>query len=120
MNPHNLKVGQELYMVPSRRMGDPRMVTIAKIGRIWATLEGHTGRICMERLFLDGGQYSSRASCYLSKDDYLQRKERERVWNEFSRQVDQMGLHEDISIAGIKRAAFILGIGIKEKSDDTA
>lgn len=63
-----LKVGQELWWVPSYDM-KPYSVTIKKVGRKWAELNNHP-RININTLEADGGHYASPGRCYLSKQDY--------------------------------------------------
>ena len=87
-NPHDLKAGQELYLVPSRNRGNPRRVVIEKVGRVWATLAGYgEGRIDMDTLLVDGGDYSSPGVCYLSEEDYLKQKAKSRLWEKIQREV---------------------------------
>ncbi len=71
-NPHNIQVGQKLWRVASRRRGGNGFeVTVSKVGRKWAELDGYaTGRIDLETLCVDGGNYMSPATCYLSRESY--------------------------------------------------
>lgn len=86
--PVTLSVGQGLYYVP--KYGDPRIVTVTKVGRKWATIgEGYAGfRIDLQTLAADGGDYSSPGQCYLSQAEYKATKARRGAWDEFRRVVD--------------------------------
>lgn len=80
VNPHNIQAGQELYLVPNRSYhGTNRKVIVQKIGRKWAELMGG-GRISLETLWLDGGQYSSSAKCYLSESEYKNSQVKQEYW----------------------------------------
>lgn len=61
--------GQTLWLVPSRyrHSGEPREVTITKVGRKWLTLNNGY-RAAVDGLALDGGEYSSPGVCYLTRE----------------------------------------------------
>jgi hypothetical protein len=86
-NPHNLKAGQELFLVPNWQRGHKRTVVIEKIGRIWATLAGYEGRIDMGTLIVDGGEYMSPATCYLSEEDYRKKIAKTELWDKIRREI---------------------------------
>lgn len=80
VNPHNLTVGQELWYVPGNgRRRDPGSVTVQKIGRVWAEIS-REGRISLETLWVDGGNYTSLGRCYLSKELHDAEILREQAW----------------------------------------
>lgn len=62
--------GQKLWMVPRHRyMGEPREVTITKVGRKWLTLDNRH-RAAVDGLTLDGGEYMSPGVCYLTRQEW--------------------------------------------------
>jgi hypothetical protein len=86
-----LNVGQTLVFVPSGfRRGQPTEVTVTKIGRKWADIEGtfYTDRIEIDTLHADGGKYSSPGRCYLSREEYETEKATGDAWWAFSRTID--------------------------------
>lgn len=109
---HELKVGQTLWYVPDRqRWSDPCEVTIEKIGRKWATLQGHYGRVDIETLCIDGGRYSSPGSCYISKEAYEAQVALNRAWAAFRKSVDrQHAPPSDCTMHKIEAAAASLGL----------
>lgn len=81
-NPHNLVAGQELYFVPGiRRTAAPYTVTVKSVGRKWAKLEGYLGRISLETLEVDGGDYSSPGKCWVSAALYEKTAARRKAWD---------------------------------------
>ena len=80
MSAGKLVVGQRLWHVPNRQGGGcAGFVEITKVGRKWAGINHvhngevsswNFGRIDMETMLVDGGQYCSPAACYLSKEEY--------------------------------------------------
>lgn len=81
-NPHNLEIGQILFIVPTRNHGKPYTATITKIGRKWATIiqYGRPQKVDMKSLWLDGGEYSSPGAAYLSEQEYRDEEERKKYW----------------------------------------
>jgi hypothetical protein len=62
-------------------MGEPREVTVAKIGHKWITLEGRRPiRIDRKTMYADGGVYTSPGRCYLSKAEYEAEERRRDRW----------------------------------------
>ena len=66
----DLSVGQKLWFVPDRHFGQPREVTVLKIGRKWAAISERGDRIDIETLVVDGKGYSSPGRCYRSREGY--------------------------------------------------
>ena len=80
-NPHGLKVGQEVYYVPSLRR-DPHLVKIDKVGRVWATFEGESRKkIKLETLGVFEGDYHC-GEVHVSKDDYDHGRKMDGLWEE--------------------------------------
>lgn len=81
-NPHGLKVGQRLYIAPNTHSHTPCYETITlSIGRRWANI-GSNGRVDLETLLLDGGQYTSPGKAYFSKNEYQEMAAKEAYWLE--------------------------------------
>lgn len=102
-NPHDLKVGQRLWFVRgvnrSRYGVNDYFVEITKIGRKWATvakvndddtLFSKTNRICLQSLWMDGGDYISHGKCYVSKADYQAKEHLCKCW-------DALGIYQRYS-----------------------
>ena len=71
----DLKVGQELWFVPSQYSGygKCKFVTIEKIGRKWVTIQYSNDQFDKSKLIngkapLDGGRYSSPGYVYLDQN----------------------------------------------------
>lgn len=84
----SLQVGQRLYYVPSQGRITPSFVTVAKVGRKWATLDSGR-RINLETLRADGGGYSSPGSCWESKQAYEAEVALRDAWSGFKRRMDR-------------------------------
>jgi len=95
-NVHGLEVGQRLWFVRkvnrSRYGENDYFVQISKVGRKWAefsrvwadgSVHDHhvDGRLSLDSLKVDGGDYSSPGTCYLSKGTYDEELEREELFN---------------------------------------
>lgn len=92
----NVKVGQKLWFVPNERHGNPREVTVTKVGRKWFETDGYTPRISVESLKADGGQYLSPGRCYLSKSEHTHAVATTQAWSEFKRQIERMWQSPDL------------------------
>ena len=79
-----LKVGQKLWLVPGSRHSEPREVTVTKVGRKWAYIDGYyhsrNTRVDMETLVLDG-TIGYPDHCYLSKKAWEESTLKDRVWS---------------------------------------
>lgn len=114
-----LTIGQELWFVPNDRRSDPFLVIVHKVGHKWAGVTyGRTGRdwgrINIETLRMDGGEYPSPGRCYLSKAHYDLEMAREIAW---SRIRHAMRNHygdppKTVTTEQIIQAAQLLGIDI--------
>jgi hypothetical protein len=86
--------GQKLWFVSSQRHGgEPREVTVGKIGRKWATISSGADRIDRETLVADGGQYISPGRCYLSQQAYEDAKRLSDDWRAFTTDVEKTRWH---------------------------
>ncbi len=108
------EVGMEVFVVPcSNHRGKPYTATIAKTGRIWATLDGNNGRFDISTWRLDGGQYSSPGTCYPSEQEYNAQQELSKAWSKLSdRFRHHYTRHPDVTLEKIKQAAELLGIAL--------
>jgi hypothetical protein len=79
--PEKLSVGQKLWFVPSGRRGDPKEVTILKIGRKYADI-GNGSRVDVKTLHVDGRNYSSPGTCFLSRDAHETEVATAKAWDE--------------------------------------
>jgi len=70
----DLKIGQQLWFVPSQYSGKGcKFVTVKKVGREWVTIQYSNDQFDKSKLIngkapLDGGRYSSPGYVYLSRD----------------------------------------------------
>ncbi len=105
------EVGMEVYYVPSNsRWEKPCTMKIKKIGRKWATLEGRFGRFDMSTWRVDGGDYSSPATCYPSEDEYNNQKELCRLWDAYVFKLSRWQVPPLATVEKIKQTAELLGI----------
>lgn len=110
-----LAVGMRLFLVPSGRCGQPHEVVIERIGRKWAYLGGKNGRVDMDTLAVDGGQYSSPGQCYGSREEWEAETERGKAWTLLRRNMPYSP-PAGVDTPDIKAAAGLLGINIAEPS----
>lgn len=87
-NPHKLEVGQKLWFVPESNYRTPGEVTIMKIGRTYANTDLR-GRLNLETLREDGGQFSSDGRAYLSKEAWVAADGQKKIW----RKIEQSMRH---------------------------
>lgn len=116
-----LSVGQKLWYVPrdSREVSQSREVTVTKIGRKWAEIDmGWRGsRIDLEDWRVDGGQYSSPGSCYVSRQAWDDERQRQRAWSSLFSARPYGGPPDHVTTAAIYQAASLLGIELPARSD---
>lgn len=107
-----LRVGDKLWYVPrERRDGDGREVTVAKIGRRWATMEGAWPlRIDMETLAADGGEYSSPGSCFASREAYEAYIALVAAWGDFVMRLTRWRPPAGVDLEWIEAARVRLGL----------
>jgi hypothetical protein len=113
-NPHNLKVGQELWLVPfPYESGKPRAVAIEKLGTLYATLKGGD-QISKKTLVHHKDGWRSCFRCHLSREAWETFEANDQAWAAFCflircRHFRPTGL----CAADIDRAAMTLGLGIE-------
>lgn len=78
-----LAIGQELWFVPHDAHDVRRscIVRVNKIGRRWATLDNR-GRVDLETLIADGGNFISPGRCWLSEGHWQAEQRRRAAWRE--------------------------------------
>jgi hypothetical protein len=87
-NPHNIKVGDVLWVVFDGHSG--RTGTVSKIGKRWGVFSDWKGtRFDLETLRIDGGQCSAYGRVWLSKDACEAEDVRECAWKHFRNQVER-------------------------------
>lgn len=88
-----MKPGDKLYRIPTMRHGgNEREVTVTKVGRKWASL--NNGERCLvdgEPFGChpeDGGEYTSRADYWPSREAYQAVRDLKQAWERFRQLVD--------------------------------
>lgn len=78
------EIGQKLWYVSNdkRYQKHAHEVTITAIGRKWLTINDKE-RVDKNTLSVDGGQYSSPATCFLSQQVYENKVALDDAWTEF-------------------------------------
>lgn len=112
-NPHNLKVGQKLYLVSSEhgwRGSSPEFITLTGVGKKWATFEryGRKEKVHLEELYIDGKEYSSPGQCWLSKKEYIAYLEAKEAWGKLHRRIGH-NIPDGVTLEKINQARKILG-----------
>ena len=103
------KVGQKLWFVRSeRRSGEPREVTVEKVGRVWTTLSN--GLRCDASGKVDGGKYLSPGHCYASREVYELEQARLAAWWKFKRGLEGKQMPESLTIESLAQIAASLEI----------
>jgi hypothetical protein len=80
-NPHNIKVGDVLWVVFDGQPG--RTGTLEKIGSRWGTLQKSGTRFDLETLRIDSGFYAAYGRVWLSKEAWEAEDVRECAWKHF-------------------------------------
>lgn len=115
--PLDIETGTKLWFVPenTRRGGDPRELTVAKVGRVWLTTEDPLRRVTRvhgESLLADGGGYTSPGRCYRSREDYEAWLETWRTWCDLRHKVDRkLSMPEGLSAQRVRLALGLLRMG---------
>lgn len=108
---NKLIVGQKLWLVWSqydKRDDLGREVTVTKVGRKLATINGHFNGQCVYMDTLLTKSNYSPARCWLSREEFMAHRELARLRKKFCDVVDNDA--EMFTAEQIKRAAEILGI----------
>jgi hypothetical protein len=114
-----LTVGQTLWLVPYRHYSKERcdgfLVSVVKVGRLWATLDYpkfRPYRIDMESWCVDAGAGARDGKCYESEAAYLEYSAADSLWSEFRESVSRRYGCRDLTAGAIREAAKILGIDL--------
>lgn len=120
----DLVIGQKLWFVTStnrsRWGANDYYVSISKIGRKWVYVK-HTeggydkGRIGIDDLRMDGGDYTSPGECYISKESYEKEKHRNVVWERILNSIRYSACPKNMSIEKLNEFAELLGVDLTEK-----
>lgn len=105
-----MKAGDKLWRVSDRRNGSQLEVTVVSVGRKWAQLDN--GERCLiEDGAVDGGQYSSPATCWKSRGEYESARVLGGAWSSFRDKL--YGLQkppEGVTIETITQVCNLLGL----------
>lgn len=108
------EAGQVLWYVP-RDGRNAREVKVTSVGRKWARL-GASYRVALDSTHVDGGNYASPGTLYLSKEAHELVLARARAWNKLRRCIERSWYPpEHITRESIERAAAALGFTLEEK-----
>ena len=114
MTTPKLTVGQTLYYEPDARWDHVRRgeVTVAKIGRTWATLTDGR-RIDLATWAIDGSGYTSPGRCYPSREAWMAERNRVVAWGRLRDLLQLKYVPPDsVTEAHIRDAAALLGIAL--------
>lgn len=108
---NKLTVGQVLWFVPSApHYGNPREVTVTKVGRKWAEIDTAGIRIGVNTLYADGRGYMSPGQCWTDRTEYEAWTELLNEWDAFRKRVnDCYRMPESVTIEGVRAASKALG-----------
>jgi hypothetical protein len=112
-----LKVGDKVLFVPrERRIGPPAWVTVFKVGHKWITLgtDGYRDRyrVAKGSSNVDGGQYTSPGTIWVSEEAYAEAVAIEKTWKAFRERLPYPA-PKGITRLDIEKAAAVLGIELK-------
>ena len=81
-NPHDLKVGQQVWFIPGRFDSNKAMrpVKITKIGRDWGYISYAEYRFDLKTLKVDGNNYSGPEPIVIDIEAHRAEVERKRLW----------------------------------------
>jgi hypothetical protein len=104
-----VKVGDELYFVQSIRYPSPKTVKVTKVGRKWFEIDNGRWRADVNTWVVDGRGYHSPGTLYPNEEIYLAKKERQLLWGQLRRGIENKW-KTDLSADQIRHVAAILGI----------
>lgn len=118
-----LAPGMVLWFVPTdRRWQKPHEVTVAKVARRWATLEGYQGRrrIDVNTLHEDGAGFASPGRCWLSREAWEESERRAHLLHQLRNALAPWGgqpIPDSVTPDDVRQAAALLGIKLVERAD---
>jgi len=110
MSEEKYKVGQTLWFASHERHRRSGLVKITSIGRKWLSLDNKE-RADKNTLIVDGGVYCSPGQCYLTQDEYFDKRDKENAWSQLWMKVNRSGYQkppESITIESIRQAHDLL------------
>lgn len=114
------KLGQKVWYQPNNtRLGVGCEYEVLKVGHKWVTFgsEGHNrGRVLQGEIAVDGGNYSSHATLYSSKEEYLTKTNADRAFSRLRGNLSKVYRRPDhITLSRIQEAADLLGVAMGEE-----
>ena len=104
-----ITVGQRLWFVyEDHRRGEPREITVIKVGRKWAQLSNYY-RIDINTMVVDGGVYPSPGKCYESQKHYEYCCAANKLWDA-TRNGMRYVVPVGVTLNDIKQARKLLGL----------
>lgn len=109
-----LTAGQTLWWVGTHRHNaGPHEVTVRKVGRKWAEIDGGE-RIDINTLRADGGKYVSPGQCWSSKAAWEAEVARQEAWRNLCNRIGNIWhAPPGIDVDRIHRAALALGLEVE-------
>lgn len=109
-NPHNLKIGQRLWYVPSNRKKEQAEVVIEKLGHKWFTLVSkHYVRYDVETLGSDT-HYGAKDCLHLSREAYEAGIGLSKALDDFKAAVRRLRDADGITLEQINEVRRVLGL----------
>lgn len=83
MTGEQFHVGQQVWFVPNEKYhGEPRYLTVTKLGRRWIVTNQRGKRFDRETLVIDGGGYNSPGRVWLDKEEWEAESAKSKAWEE--------------------------------------
>lgn len=112
---HNVTVGQKLWFEPHLAwLGQPREVTVTKVGRVWAEVDvgSRSFRISKETLVVDAGSNAYPGRCYLDRREWERLAEAQRLSGAIIQRIRSPSANglDRLSLEDLRQIASILGV----------
>lgn len=111
-----LIVGQQLWFVyADKRRGDPRYVTVTKVGRSYAEVDDLRYKIRLDDLTAENPKYGSPGQCHVSKEAWEAANTLRAAWRSFLDAAGRYGWDPpaSVTLADIEQAKRLLGLEAK-------
>lgn len=119
-NPHNIKAGDVLLIVPNDRRDEPYEATVIKVGRLYATLSGSGwgvgDRLDLGNMSVGHRDYTNRAMAYRDRAAWEAKKNLGAAMGELRRQLTGFGssdVHPSVTAADVRAILTWLREGVK-------
>lgn len=111
-NPHKLKPGQKLWLQSWHNYRQTGEVTIAKVGRKYATLLGMRDdiRMDMETMILEMKDFGSYGKCYFSEEDFIQESALMSARNNLNKDIRGYNCPANFTMEDIQKVRKVLGL----------